>query len=65
MKAGTIKAVVYVENDNCKRLVERFEFKKAGREECVFRGKIYLHDIYEKNLKVNEGYLTQEFGETE
>jgi len=65
MKAGTIKAVVYVENDNCKRLVERFEFKKAGREECVFRGKIYLHDIYEKNLKVNKRHLTQEFGEAE
>ena len=55
MKVDIIKAVVYVENDKCKRLVEGFEFKKVGKEECAFRGKIYLHDIYEKNLKVNDG----------
>ena len=58
MKVDIIKAVVYVENDKCKRLVERFGFKKVDKEECIFRGKIYLHDIYEKNLKVNDSNLT-------
>ena len=58
MKVDTIKAFVSVENDNCKRLVERFGFKKIDKEESVFRGKIYLHDIYEKNLKVNDSNLT-------
>jgi ribosomal-protein-alanine N-acetyltransferase len=58
MKVDIIKAIVYIENDNCKRLVERFGFKKVDKEECVFRGKIYLHDVYEKNLKVNDGNLT-------
>lgn len=61
MKIGIIKAFVYVENDKCKRLVERFGFKKAGKKEYVFRGKIYLHDIYEKNLKVTVGQLTTAF----
>lgn len=58
MKAGTIKAFVYVENDKCKRLLEGFGFEKAGKEECVFRGKIYLHDVYEKSLKVEDSNLT-------
>ena len=58
MKVDVIKALVYVENDKCKRLVERFGFKKVDKEECIFRGKIYLHDIYEKNLKVNDSNLT-------
>jgi ribosomal-protein-alanine N-acetyltransferase len=57
MKVDTIKAIVYIENDQCKRLVERFGFKKTAKEECVFRGKIYLHDVYEKNLKVNGSNL--------
>ncbi len=58
MKVGIIKAVVFVENEQCKRLVERFEFKKVGTEECLFRGKIYIHDVYEKNLIVNGSSLT-------
>jgi ribosomal-protein-alanine N-acetyltransferase len=50
MKVNKIKAIVFVENDQCIRLVEKFGFKKVGKEECVFRGKVYLHDIYENRL---------------
>ena len=51
MQVATIKAIVYIENSNCKKLVERFGFKAIGKEEdCVFRGKTYIHDIYEKKL---------------
>jgi ribosomal-protein-alanine N-acetyltransferase len=58
MKVDIIKSFVYVDNDKCKRLVERFGFKKIEKEECVFRGKIYLHDVYEKSLKVKDNNLT-------
>jgi len=50
MKVETIRAVVFVENEKCKRLLERSGFKKTALEECLYRGKVYLHDIYEKNM---------------
>ena len=50
MKVSKIKAVVYIENEKCKKLVEKFGFKKVGQEECIFREKMYLHDIYEKDM---------------
>ena len=46
-----MRAIVYIENTNCKKLVERFGFKIVGKEEnCIFRDKTYIHDIYEKKL---------------
>jgi len=57
MKVDLIKAIVYTENEKCKRLVERFGFEIVDKEESIFRGKIYLHDVYEKSLKVKDSNL--------
>jgi ribosomal-protein-alanine N-acetyltransferase len=46
MKVERINAVVYVENRNCIKLLERQGFIKVGKEETEFRGQIYLHHIY-------------------
>lgn len=58
MKVDKIKAVVFVENDRCKRIVERLGFNKVDREACLFRGQVYLHDIYVKSLKFSDGNRT-------
>ncbi len=48
MGVSKIRAVVYTENQKCKKLVESIGFKIVGKEEdCLFRGKKYIHDIYE------------------
>jgi ribosomal-protein-alanine N-acetyltransferase len=50
MKANKIIAIVYIDNSKCKRLLEKFGFMIVGKEECNFRGSVYLHDIYELGL---------------
>jgi len=51
MRVSTIKAIVSIGNNKCKKLVENFGFKATGKEEdCVFRGNLYKHCIYEKKL---------------
>ena len=50
MKVNKIIAIVYIENSSCKKLLEKFGFKIVGKEECIFRGSMYLHDIYELEL---------------
>jgi [ribosomal protein S5]-alanine N-acetyltransferase len=46
MKVERINAIVYIENGNCIRLLERLGFLKVGEEETVFRGQTYLHNVY-------------------
>jgi [ribosomal protein S5]-alanine N-acetyltransferase len=46
MKVERINAIVYINNHRCIHLLERLGFVKAGEEETVFRGQIYLHHIY-------------------
>lgn len=46
MKAKRINAIVYIENKNCIKLLERLGFIKVGEEETEFRGQIHLHHIY-------------------
>lgn len=59
MKVERIKAIVYVENQSCIKLLERLGFIKAGEEETEFRGQIYLHHVYalkmQPGLKSNPG----------
>ena len=51
MGVSTIRAIVYIGNKKCKKLVETFGFKIVGKEEdCIFRGGKYIHDIYENKL---------------
>ncbi len=50
MKVNKIIAIVYIDNSKCKRLLEKFGFIIVGKEECIFRGSMYLHDIYELEL---------------
>jgi RimJ/RimL family protein N-acetyltransferase len=51
MKVSTISAIVYIENNICKKLVEKFGFNIVGMEvNCMFRGKMYPHHIYERHL---------------
>ena len=50
MQVNKIIAIVYIENSSCKRLLEKFGFKIVGKEECIFQGSKYLHDIYELGL---------------
>jgi [ribosomal protein S5]-alanine N-acetyltransferase len=50
MKVNKIIAIVYVDNSKCKRLLEKFGFILVGKEECQFRGNMYLHDIYHLEL---------------
>jgi ribosomal-protein-alanine N-acetyltransferase len=50
MKVNKIIAIVYIDNSKCKRLLERFGFIIVDKEECIFRGSMYLHDIYELEL---------------
>ncbi len=46
MEVNKIIAIVYIENSNCKRLLEKFGFIKVGKEESIFRGSMYLHGIF-------------------
>lgn len=46
MKAERINAIVYIENRNCIKLLERLGFIKAGEKDTEFRGRIYLHNVY-------------------
>ena len=50
MKVNKIIANVYIDNRKCKRLLEKLGFIIVGTQECIFRGSIYLHDIYELEL---------------
>ena len=50
MKVNKIIAIVFIENNSCKRLLEKFGFIIIGKEECIFRESMYLHDIYELEL---------------
>jgi ribosomal-protein-alanine N-acetyltransferase len=50
MKANKVIAIVYLENGQCKRLLEKFGFIIVGKEECKFRERMYLHDVYELEL---------------
>ena len=50
MKVNKIRAIVYFENSNCKKLLEKFGFIIVGKEECLFRESNYLHNIYELEL---------------
>ena len=50
MNVNKIIAIVYIDNTNCKKLMAKFGFKKVNQEECMFRGSIYLHDVYEIDL---------------
>jgi ribosomal-protein-alanine N-acetyltransferase len=51
MKVNKIIAIVYIENRDCKRLLEKLGFIIVGKEECKFRESMYLHDIYELGFK--------------
>lgn len=46
MEVKRINAIVYIENKNCIKLLERLGFIKEGEEETEFRGQIYLHSLY-------------------
>lgn len=46
MKVERINAIVYFENQNCIKLLERLRFIKVGEEETEFRSQKYHHDIY-------------------
>ena len=50
MQVNKIIGIVYIDNSKCKSLLEKFGFKIVGKEECSFRGSMYLHDIYELEL---------------
>jgi [ribosomal protein S5]-alanine N-acetyltransferase len=50
MKVNKINAVVYIDNSKCKKLLEKFGFIIVDKEECSFRGSMYLHDVYELEL---------------
>lgn len=46
MKVERLNAIVYIENRNCIKLLERLGFIKAGEKDTEFRGRIYLHNVY-------------------
>ena len=50
MEVNKIIAIVYIDNSKCKRLLEKFGFINVGKEESMFRGSMYLHDVYELEL---------------
>jgi len=50
MKVERINAIVYIENNNCIKLLERLRFVKVGEEETEFRGQLYPHHIYALTL---------------
>jgi ribosomal-protein-alanine N-acetyltransferase len=50
MNANKLIAIVSIDNSQCKRLLEKFGFFIIGKEECMFKESIYLHDIYELEL---------------
>ncbi len=50
MDVTKINAKVFYENRSCKKLLEKLGFIIIGNEECLYRGNLYLHDIYELNL---------------
>jgi len=51
MKVNKITANVYIHNAKCKSLLEKFGFRLVGKEEFSFRGSMYLHDVYELELR--------------
>jgi ribosomal-protein-alanine N-acetyltransferase len=52
MKVEIINAMVFIENKNCIKLLEKLGFIKVGEEETEFRGHIYLHDKYSLKLQL-------------
>jgi len=50
MEINKIIAIVFIDNINCKKLLEKFRFRLVGKEECSFRGSMYLHDKFELEL---------------
>jgi [ribosomal protein S5]-alanine N-acetyltransferase len=46
MKVEKINAVVYIDNQNCIKLLERLRFFKSGEEETEFRDQTYPHYKY-------------------
>ena len=51
MNAERINAIVYIENKNCIKLLERLRFIKVGEQKTEFRGQMYLHNIYELKIQ--------------
>lgn len=51
MDVNQIIAIVSINNRQCKRLLEKFGFIIVDKEECMFRGSMYLHDIYTLELQ--------------
>jgi len=39
-----------IDNNKCRRLLEKLGFIIVGKQECLFRGSMYLHDLYELEL---------------
>jgi [ribosomal protein S5]-alanine N-acetyltransferase len=56
IKVERINAIVYVENQNCIKLLVKLGFIKADEDETEFRGQIYHHSIYV--LKIQPGLNT-------
>ena len=50
MDVHKITGIVYIDNSKCKRLLEKFGFSIVDKEECIFRGSMYIHDVYELEL---------------
>jgi [ribosomal protein S5]-alanine N-acetyltransferase len=50
MNVNKIIAIVYIDNSKCKRLLEKLGFILVDKEECIFKGSVYLHDVYELEL---------------
>ena len=55
MKVNKMIAIVSIDNIRCKRLLEKLGFITVGKEECIFRGNMVLHDIYELELLKGAG----------
>jgi ribosomal-protein-alanine N-acetyltransferase len=51
MNIQKIIAIVYLENDKCKRLLEKLGFEIVGQQDCLFKGNKYLHDVFELELQ--------------
>ena len=49
-KVNKIIGIVSIDNRKCKRLLEKLGFIIVDKEECIFRGSMYLHDIYKLEL---------------
>lgn len=50
MEINKIIAIVFIDNSNCKKLLEKFGFSKVGKEETIYMGSMYLHDVCELDL---------------